>query len=70
MEDLESLVVKVEKGIVICLGDIVKVILVKSYDIYCVSVNGCEVVVVVINVVLSVNLINIVKDVFEMLFEL
>lgn len=70
VEDLESLVVKAEKGTVTRLGDIAKVTLAKSHDTYRASANGREAVVAAINAAPSANPINIAKDVLEMLPEL
>ncbi|WP_036817251.1 efflux RND transporter permease subunit, partial [Photobacterium sanctipauli] len=69
-DELEKLVVSTEKGQVIRLGDIAKVTLEKSHDIYRASANGQEAVVAAINAAPSANPINIAANVYELLPEL
>ncbi|MGR5144774.1 multidrug efflux RND transporter permease subunit [Photobacterium sp. DNB23_23_1] len=69
-DDLEKLVVSTQEGQVIRLGDIAKVSLEKSHDIYRASANGEEAVVAAINAAPSANPINIAADVYELLPEL
>ena len=69
-DDLEKLVVSTKEGQVIRLGDIAKVTLEKSHDIYRASANGEEAVVAAINAAPSANPINIAADILELLPEL
>ncbi|PSU30223.1 multidrug efflux RND transporter permease subunit [Photobacterium lutimaris] len=69
-DDLEKLVVSTKEGQVIRLGDIAKVTLEKSHDVYRASANGEEAVVAAINAAPSANPINIAADVYELLPEL
>ncbi|WEM42244.1 multidrug efflux RND transporter permease subunit [Photobacterium sp. DA100] len=69
-DELEKLVVSTQKGQVIRLGDIAKVTLEKSHDVYRASANGEEAVVAAINAAPSANPINIAADVYELLPEL
>ncbi|MGR5066687.1 multidrug efflux RND transporter permease subunit [Photobacterium sp. DNB22_13_2] len=69
-DDLEKLVVSTKEGQVIRLGDIAKVSLEKSHDVYRASANGEEAVVAAINAAPSANPINIAADVYELLPEL
>jgi multidrug efflux pump len=69
-DELEKLVVSSEKGKVIRLGNIAKVNLEKSHDVYRASANGQEAVVAAINAAPSANPINIAADVMELLPEL
>ena len=69
-DDLEKLVVSTKKGQVIRLGDIAKVSLEKSHDVYRASANGEEAVVAAINATPSANPINIAADVLELLPQL
>ena len=59
-----------KQGQVIRLGDIAKVTLEKSHDVYRASANGEEAVVAAINAAPSANPINIAADVYELLPEL
>ncbi|ACY50144.1 multidrug efflux RND transporter permease subunit VmeD [Vibrio diabolicus] len=68
--ELEALVVKTGEGDVIRLGDIAKVTLEKSHDVYRASANGQEAVVAAINAAPSANPINIAADVLELLPQL
>ncbi|MGR5139931.1 multidrug efflux RND transporter permease subunit VmeD [Vibrio jasicida] len=68
--ELEALVVKTGEGDVIRLGDIAKVTLEKSHDIYRASANGQEAVVAAINAAPSANPINIAADVLTLLPQL
>ncbi|KLV06057.1 MULTISPECIES: multidrug efflux RND transporter permease subunit [Photobacterium] len=68
--ELEKLVVSTKQGQVIRLGDIAKVTLEKSHDIYRASANGQEAVVAAINAAPSANPINIAADVYKLLPEL
>ncbi|BDU35572.1 multidrug efflux RND transporter permease subunit [Vibrio nigripulchritudo] len=67
VEELRRLVVKTGEGLVIRLGDIAKVSLEKSHDVYRASANGQEAVVAAINAAPSANPINIAADVLELL---
>ncbi|OLQ78204.1 transporter [Photobacterium proteolyticum] len=69
-DDLEKLVVSTKEGQVIRLGDIAKVTLEKSHDVYRASANGEEAVVAAINAAPSANPINIAADIIELLPEL
>lgn len=69
-DDLEKLVVSTKEGQVIRLGDIAKVTLEKSHDVYRASANGEEAVVAAINAAPSANPINIAADILELLPEL
>ncbi|KHT61820.1 transporter [Photobacterium gaetbulicola] len=69
-DELEKLVVSTQQGQVIRLGDIAKVTLEKSHDVYRASANGEEAVVAAINAAPSANPINIAADVYELLPEL
>ena len=69
-DDLEKLVVSTQEGQVIRLGDIAKVTLEKSHDVYRASANGEEAVVAAINAAPSANPINIAADVYKLLPEL
>ncbi|AJR07003.1 transporter [Photobacterium gaetbulicola] len=69
-DELEKLVVSTQKGQVIRLGNIAKVTLEKSHDVYRASANGEEAVVAAINAAPSANPINIAADVYELLPEL
>lgn len=68
--ELSNLVIKAGDGEVIRLGDIAKVTLEKSHDVYRASANGEEAVVTAINAAPSANPINIAADVMAMLPEL
>lgn len=70
VQELENLVVKSGDGEVIRLGDIAKVTLEKSHDVYRASANGQEAVVAAINAAPSANPINIAADVLELLPQL
>ncbi len=67
VEELENLVISSDEGDVARLGDIAKVTLEKSHDVYRASANGQEAVVTAINAAPSANPINIAADVLEML---
>lgn len=69
-DELERLVVSTKDGQVIRLGDIAKVTLEKSHDVYRASANGQEAVVAAINAAPSANPINIAADVYKLLPEL
>ncbi|RWX54255.1 multidrug efflux RND transporter permease subunit [Photobacterium chitinilyticum] len=69
-DELEKLVVSTKEGQVIRLGDIARVTLEKSHDIYRASANGEEAVVAAINAAPSANPINIAADILELLPEL
>ncbi|MGF1686891.1 multidrug efflux RND transporter permease subunit [Photobacterium japonica] len=69
-DELERLVVSTQNGQVIRLGDIAKVTLEKSHDVYRASANGEEAVVAAINAAPSANPINIAADVYTLLPEL
>ncbi|GAL25014.1 RND multidrug efflux transporter [Vibrio variabilis] len=69
-EELKNLVVSSGDGQVIRLGDIAKVTLEKSHDVYRASANGQEAVVAAINAAPSANPINIAADVLELLPQL
>ncbi|USD60497.1 multidrug efflux RND transporter permease subunit [Vibrio sp. SCSIO 43140] len=69
-EELKNLVVSSSDGQVIRLGDIAKVTLEKSHDVYRASANGQEAVVAAINAAPSANPINIAADVLELLPQL
>ncbi|MFA0085493.1 multidrug efflux RND transporter permease subunit [Vibrio sp. 10N.261.51.F12] len=69
-EELSNLVVMADDGEVTRLGDIAKVTLEKSHDIYRASANGQEAVVTAINAAPSANPINIAADVLELLPQL
>ncbi|OAN16901.1 transporter [Photobacterium jeanii] len=69
-DELKQLVVSTKKGQVIRLGDIAKVTLEKSHDVYRASANGEEAVVAAINAAPSANPINIAADVMELLPQL
>ncbi|KKD58590.1 transporter [Grimontia sp. AD028] len=69
-EELKRLVVATQKGQVIRLGDIAKVSLEKSHDVYRATANGSEAVVAAINAAPTANPINIATDVLEKLPEL
>ncbi|MGF1693891.1 multidrug efflux RND transporter permease subunit [Photobacterium kagoshimensis] len=69
-DELEKLVVSTKKGQVIRLGDIAKVSLEKSHDVYRASANGEEAVVAAINAAPSANPINIAADVLDLLPQL
>ncbi|MCJ8350053.1 multidrug efflux RND transporter permease subunit [Moritella sp.] len=68
--DLERLVVSTDKGQVIRLGDIAKVTLEKSHDVYRASANGKEAVVAAVNAAPTANPITIAADVLAILPEL
>ncbi|AMG13512.1 multidrug efflux RND transporter permease subunit VmeD [Vibrio vulnificus] len=70
VQELENLVVKSGDGEVIRLGDIAKVTLEKSHDVYRASANGQEAVVAAINAAPSANPINIAADVLKLLPQL
>ena len=70
VEELTNLVVKSDEGEIIRLGDIAKVTLEKSHDVYRASANGKEAVVAAINAAPSANPINIAADVLELLPQL
>ena len=70
VDELKALVVKTGKGNVIRLGDIAKVSLEKSHDVYRASANGKEAVVAAINAAPSANPINIASDVMALLPQL
>ncbi|HDY8228692.1 transporter [Vibrio vulnificus] len=70
VQELENLVVKSGDGEVIRLGDIAKVTLEKSHDVYRASANGQEAVVAAINAAPSANPINIAADVLQLLPQL
>lgn len=69
-DELAKLVVSTKDGQVIRLGDIAKVTLEKSHDVYRASANGEEAVVAAINAAPSANPINIAADVLELLPDL
>ncbi|WP_064606392.1 multidrug efflux RND transporter permease subunit [Photobacterium sp. J15] len=69
-DELEKLVVSTKEGQVIRLGDIAKVSLEKSHDMYRASANGEEAVVAAINAAPSANPINIAADIMELLPQL
>ncbi|NOH31297.1 multidrug efflux RND transporter permease subunit [Vibrio mediterranei] len=69
-EELKHLVVSSKDGQVIRLGDIAKVTLEKSHDVYRASANGQEAVVAAINAAPSANPINIAADVLQLLPQL
>lgn len=69
-EELKNLVVSSSDGQVIRLGDIAKVTLEKSHDVYRASANGQEAVVAAINAAPSANPINIAADVLDLLPQL
>ncbi|OIN29391.1 efflux RND transporter permease subunit, partial [Vibrio barjaei] len=69
-EELKNLVVSSKDGQVIRLGDIAKVTLEKSHDVYRASANGQEAVVAAINAAPSANPINIAADVLQLLPQL
>ncbi|MCW8346564.1 MULTISPECIES: multidrug efflux RND transporter permease subunit [Vibrio] len=69
-EELSNLVVMADDGEVTRLGDIAKVTLEKSHDVYRASANGQEAVVTAINAAPSANPINIAADVLKLLPEL
>ncbi|MFA0441142.1 transporter [Vibrio sp. 10N.286.49.C2] len=69
-EELSNLVVMADDGEVTRLGDIAKVTLEKSHDVYRASANGQEAVVTAINAAPSANPINIAADVLELLPQL
>ncbi|MCG7498865.1 multidrug efflux RND transporter permease subunit [Vibrio sp. Of7-15] len=69
-DELEKLVVSTKEGQVIRLGDISKVTLEKSHDVYRASANGQEAVVAAINAAPSANPINIAADILELLPQL
>ncbi|MGF1725919.1 multidrug efflux RND transporter permease subunit [Photobacterium nomapromontoriensis] len=69
-DELERLVVSTKDGQVIRLGDIAKVTLEKSHDVYRASANGQEAVVAAINAAPSANPINIAANVYKLLPEL
>ncbi len=68
--ELEKLVIKSDVGEVIRLGNIAKVTLEKSHDVYRASANGEEAVVAAINGAPSANPITIAKNVLELLPQL
>ncbi|MGD8173730.1 multidrug efflux RND transporter permease subunit VmeD [Vibrio sp. TRT 21S02] len=70
VDELKNLVVKSGEGEVIRLGDIAKVTLEKSHDVYRASANGQEAVVAAINAAPSANPINIAADVLDLLPQL
>ncbi|EGU38207.1 putative multidrug resistance protein [Vibrio ichthyoenteri ATCC 700023] len=70
VDELKALVVKTGQGNVIRLGDIAKVTLEKSHDVYRASANGKEAVVAAINAAPSANPINIAADVLALLPQL
>ncbi|KLV07836.1 transporter [Photobacterium aquae] len=69
-DELEKLVVSTKDGQVIRLGDIAKVTLAKSHDVYRATANGQEAVVAAINAAPSANPINIAADVYKLLPQL
>ncbi|MGF1779279.1 multidrug efflux RND transporter permease subunit [Vibrio nomapromontoriensis] len=69
-EELSNLVVMADDGEVTRLGDIAKVTLEKSHDVYRASANGQEAVVTAINAAPSANPINIAADVLKLLPDL
>ncbi|GMQ45026.1 multidrug efflux RND transporter permease subunit [Vibrio sp. 10N] len=69
-DELKNLVVSSSDGQVIRLGDIAKVTLEKSHDVYRASANGQEAVVAAINAAPSANPINIAADVLALLPQL
>ncbi|MBE1276121.1 multidrug efflux RND transporter permease subunit [Enterovibrio baiacu] len=69
-DELSRLVVATQEGQVIRLGDIAKVSLEKSHDIYRATANGSEAVVAAINAAPTANPINIAADVTAKLPEL
>ncbi|PSW05017.1 multidrug efflux RND transporter permease subunit [Photobacterium lipolyticum] len=69
-DELAKLVVSTKDGQVIRLGDIAKVTLEKSHDVYRASANGEEAVVAAINAAPSANPINIAADILELLPDL
>ena len=70
VDELKALVVKTGQGDVIRLGDIAKVTLEKSHDVYRASANGKEAVVTAINAAPSANPINIAAGILELLPQL
>lgn len=69
-DELKRLVVATQEGQVIRLGDIAKVSLEKSHDVYRATANGSEAVVAAINAAPTANPINIAADVLKKLPEL
>ncbi|MBV7300869.1 multidrug efflux RND transporter permease subunit [Enterovibrio paralichthyis] len=69
-DELKRLVVATQQGQVIRLGDIAKVSLEKSHDVYRATANGSEAVVAAINAAPTANPINIAADVLKKLPEL
>ena len=67
VDELKALVVKSDKGNVVRLGDVAKVSLAKSHDVYRASANGKDAVVAAINATPSANPINIAHDVLALL---
>ncbi|USD65242.1 multidrug efflux RND transporter permease subunit [Vibrio sp. SCSIO 43136] len=70
VDELKRLVVKSDVGEIIRLGDIAKVTLEKSHDVFRASANGEEAVVAAINGTPSANPINVAQDVWAMLPQL
>ena len=67
VDELKALVVKSDKGNLVRLGDVAKVSLAKSHDVYRASANGKDAVVAAINATPSANPINIAHDVLALL---
>lgn len=67
VDELKALVVKSDKGNLVRLGDVAKVSLAKSHDVYRASANGKDAVVAAINATPSANPINIARDVLALL---
>ncbi|EFP95103.1 multidrug efflux RND transporter permease subunit [Vibrio caribbeanicus] len=67
VDELKALVVKSDKGNLVRLGDVAKVSLAKSHDVFRASANGKDAVVAAINATPSANPINIARDVLALL---
>lgn len=67
VDELKALVVKSDKGNLVRLGDVAKVSLAKSHDVYRASANGKDAVVAAISATPSANPINIARDVLALL---
>ena len=67
VDELKALVVKSDKGNLVRLGDVAKVSLAKSHDVYRASANGKDAVAPAINATPSANPINIAHDVLALL---
>lgn len=67
VDELKALVVKSDRGNLVRLGDVAKVSLAKSHDVYRASANGKDAVVAAINATPSANPINIARDVLALL---